>query len=134
MFSSNPLESIQLEFLQMACSIFSSAIYRERVEANIRQYQKVEAMGLLAGGIAHDFNNMLGAIKSAHDLLRLDLDEEQYELLEVIDEATDRSANLIKQLRLFSKRNDSEESVIDLLENADLFDNTLIDEHNNFVG
>ena len=57
---------------------------------------------------------MLGAIKSANDLLKLDLDEEHRGLLEMIDEGTERSANLIKQLRLFSKRSDSEETIVDM--------------------
>ena len=81
-------------------------------QQRLSQNQKMSAVGRLANGIAHDFNNMLGAIKSANDLLMLDLEEEHQELLEMIDEATERSANLIKQLRLFSKRGDSDESVI----------------------
>ena len=85
-------------------------------QQRLTQNQKMQAVGRLANGVAHDFNNMLGAIKSANDLLMLDLDEEYHELLEMIDEATDRSANMIKQLRLFSKRNDSEESVFNLNE------------------
>ena len=78
------------------------------------QAQKMDAVGVLANGIAHDLNNMLGAIKSAHDLLALDLDAEHHDLLEVIDEATGRSAHLIQQLRLFSQSKDSKESIIEL--------------------
>lgn len=85
-------------------------------QQRLTQAQKMQAVGRLANGVAHDFNNMLGAIKSANDLLMLDLDEEHHDLLEMIAEATDRSAKLIRQLRLFSKRNDSEEAVINLNE------------------
>jgi len=86
-------------------------------QQRLTQNQKMRAVGRLANGIAHDFNNMLGVIKSSSDLLMLDLDdEEHHELLELIHEATDRSANMIKQLRLFSKRSDSEETVINLSE------------------
>ena len=68
------------------------------------QSQKLLAVGSLANGIAHDFNNMLGAIKNASELLSLEIeDTEQVELLDMIDEATDRSIDLVNQIRQFSK-------------------------------
>ena len=104
-------------YSSMALGAEALVVVRDITEQQrLTQNQKMQAVGRLANGVAHDFNNMLGAIKSANDLLMLDLDEEHQELLEMIDEATDRSANMIQQLRLFSKRNDSEESVINLNE------------------
>ena len=104
-------------YSSMALGAGALVVVRDITEQQrLTQNQKMQAVGRLANGVAHDFNNMLGAIKSANDLLMLDLDEEHQELLEMIDEATDRSANMIQQLRLFSKRNDSEESVINLNE------------------
>lgn len=112
-------------YRSMALGSGALVVIRDITEQQrLTQNQKMQAIGRLSNGMAHDFNNMLGAIKSANDLLMLDLDEEHHDLLKMIDEATDRSANMIKQLRLFSKRNDSEESAIEL--NTFFSDITLI--------
>ena len=80
----------------------------------LMQTQKINAVGILANGIAHDFNNMLGAINSSTELLFLDLEEEHHDLLNIISEASERSANLIKQLQLFSKQRSNQTTTVDL--------------------
>jgi signal transduction histidine kinase/CheY-like chemotaxis protein len=72
----------------------------------LRQAQKLEAIGRLAGGIAHDFNNVLTAIKAYGELLMEQLDRDDPRRYEVsgILQAGDRAANLTRQLLAFSRR------------------------------
>jgi PAS domain S-box-containing protein len=78
---------------------------RKQLEQQLRQTQKLEAIGKLAGGIAHDFNNLLVAILGNAELLA-DQVRERPELLELVDEvrsAADRAADLTRQLLTFSR-------------------------------
>ncbi len=75
------------------------------LEAQLRQSQKMDAIGRLAGGVAHDFNNLLVVIQSYAELIREDLPEESTgrdDLDEVLS-ATRRAATLTKQLLAFSR-------------------------------
>ena len=82
-------------------------VTRERVlEAQLRQSQKMEAIGQLAGGIAHDFNNLLTAIRGYTELARdqlTDAGQARSDLDEVIVNA-DRAAELTRGLLAFSRR------------------------------
>ncbi len=79
---------------------------QHRLEQQFLQSQKLEAVGRLAGGIAHDFNNMLSIILSCGELLLGDLDERDPARREVeeICKAGRRSANLTRQLLMFSRQ------------------------------
>ncbi|MBL6080820.1 PAS domain S-box protein [Belnapia sp. T18] len=79
---------------------------REQAEANLRQMQKMEAVGQLTGGVAHDFNNLLTVIRSSAGLLRRsDLPEERRRrYVEAIAETADRAAKLTGQLLAFARR------------------------------
>src|SRR5689334_5520635 len=84
---------------------YSSAYLREN-EAQLRQAQKMEAVGRLAGGVAHDFNNVLTAIFGYADLLLDSFDPHhpgRNDLLE-IKRAAERAANLTRQLLAFSRK------------------------------
>jgi len=87
-----------------------------QTEEQLRQSQKMEAMGRLAGGIAHDFNNLLTIIRGysqlfLHDLKKGDPMEKG---IEQIEKATHRAADLIRQLLAFSRRQVMEMRPLDL--------------------
>ncbi len=76
------------------------------LEAQLRQSQKMEALGTLAGGIAHDFNNILGAIIGYSELVRSELDtrpDMQADIGEVL-KAANRAKLLVQQILTFSRQ------------------------------
>jgi PAS domain S-box-containing protein len=77
-----------------------------KLEEQFRQSQKMEAFGQLAGGVAHDFNNILAVIQMQAGMLRSeqDLSPMQMDYAAEIEKATQRAANLTRQLLLFSRR------------------------------
>jgi len=82
----------------------------ERLEGELRQAQKLEAVGTLAGGIAHDFNNILTAIVGYNELAMMDA-EGQPDLMENLKAAgvaADRARTLVQQILTFSRRSDVE--------------------------
>ncbi len=79
---------------------------RQRLETQLRQAQKMEAVGTLAGGIAHDFNNILAAIIAYAELGRLAAPENAalQEHLRLLLKSSDRAANLVRQLLSFTQQ------------------------------
>ncbi|MCB1085856.1 MAG: HAMP domain-containing protein, partial [Verrucomicrobiae bacterium] len=90
---------------------------QRRLEASLRQSQKMEAVGQLAGGVAHDFNNLLTGILGNLALVELDLEkeggEENQEHLRCAIRAGERAAELVKQLLGFSRRSRMDLKVCD---------------------
>lgn len=88
---------------------------RANVEDQLRQAQKLEAVGQLTGGVAHDFNNLLTVIKSATDLLkRPDLSEDRRaRYVGAISDTVDRAAKLTGQLLAFARRQTLKPEVFD---------------------
>jgi len=91
---------------------------RKKLEEQLRQAQKMEAIGQLAGGVAHDFNNILAAILLQLDFLKQEshLKAEVLAGLEEIKDEAKRAANLTRQLLLFSRRSTLETKVLDINE------------------
>lgn len=79
---------------------------RKRAEEQLRQAQKMEAVGQLTGGVAHDFNNLLTPVIGSLDLLRRKLadDPRSVRLLEGAAHAADRAATLVQRLLAFARR------------------------------
>ncbi|MGA2466951.1 MAG: ATP-binding protein [Thermodesulfobacteriota bacterium] len=86
------------------------------LQEQLRQSQKVEAVGCLAGGIAHDFNNLLTVIKGYSQLSSIELKEGDplRGNIDEIQNATDRAASLTRQLLAFSRRQVMEMKILDL--------------------
>ncbi len=96
----------------------SNITERKRLEEQLRQAQKMEAVGRLAGGVAHDFNNLLQIILGYSEVLREQMAGEDQALssLAEIDSAARRSEALVSQLLAFSRRQVLKPSVVDLNE------------------
>jgi nitrogen fixation negative regulator NifL len=89
---------------------------RQELESQLRQSQKMEAVGRLAGGVAHDFNNLLTAILGYTELLLQDVgpdDPKTAELNEILA-AAQRAAALTRQLLTFSRRQVEQIEVVDV--------------------
>ncbi|TAN41983.1 MAG: PAS domain S-box protein [Nitrospirae bacterium] len=89
---------------------------RKKLEEQLRQAQKMEAIGTLAGGIAHDFNNILTAIKGYGYLALMKMANDDPRRLEIqyILDAGDHAAHLTNDLLLFSRKQISERKSVDL--------------------
>ena len=95
---------------------------RKKAEENLRQAQKMEILGNLAGGVAHDFNNVLSGILGTISLMRFSLKEKKYDYAELSDDlamlesASIRAADLVRQLLTLAKKQDLSMVPMDLNE------------------
>ncbi len=117
------LDTEDSDFVRSVAQLVSSAAERRRAEHvlreredQLRQAQKMEAIGQLAGGVAHDFNNLLTVINVHTDLLLLqmkDSDDMRVDI-EEIARAVARAAALTRQLLTFSRKQVVQPQVLDL--------------------
>jgi two-component system, cell cycle sensor histidine kinase and response regulator CckA len=91
---------------------------REQLEGQLRQVQKMDALGRLAGGVAHDFNNLLTVIRGHSELLldRLQPEDTRYRNSEQIRKTADRAASLTRQMLAFSRMQVLQPKVLDVNE------------------
>jgi PAS domain S-box-containing protein len=95
---------------------FREITEQRKLEGQLRQAQKMEAIGTLAGGIAHDFNNILAVIMGYTELLQMSLgeDPEHAGHLTAVAEAGVRAKGLVRQILTFSRQEQTEREVMHL--------------------
>ena len=89
---------------------------REKLNTQLQQAQKMEAIGTLAGGVSHDFNNLLQAINGYTQILLMDKSENdpEYSSLTAILNSGRRASELVRSLLLFSRKAETERKPIEL--------------------
>ena len=89
---------------------------RKRLEKELLQARKMDAIGQLTGGIAHDFNNLLAAVLGGLDLIerRVPLEEEQARILAMTRRAAEQGSELVRRLLAFARRQQLAPSEIDI--------------------
>jgi two-component system, cell cycle sensor histidine kinase and response regulator CckA len=109
------VEDIGLKIGQFGDRARTEGVLQE-TEAQLRQAQKMEAVGRLAGGMAHDFNNLLTVIRGYSELLlgRMAPTDDKRKDVEEVKKAADRASGLTRQLLAFSRRQFVAAKVLDL--------------------
>ena len=89
---------------------------RKRLEAQLQQAQKMEAIGTLAGGVAHDLNNILSGIISYPELMMLDIadDDPMHKQLLTIKESGDKAATIVQDLLTLTRRGVAVTEIVNL--------------------
>jgi len=107
---------IEFDGRELCCAFARDVSERKSLEEQVRQGQKMEAVGRLAGGVAHDFNNLLMAINGHAELLQRSAasEDEVRRHAEEIGKAGDQASNLTRQLLSFSRRQVLEARPLDL--------------------
>jgi signal transduction histidine kinase len=115
-YGGDEVAKVTCAFDRMRHTLQRNEAERQQLEEQLRQSQKMEALGRLAGGVAHDFNNLLTIIKGHSELLleRLNVSEPAYTSGEQIHKAADRASSLTRQLLVFSRRQVLQPKVLDL--------------------
>ncbi len=92
-----------------------------KLEKQLNQAQKMESVGRLAGGVAHDFNNMLSVIAGQTELALLEVNSDQpaYNRLQEVLKASQRSADLVRQLLAFARKQTISPRVLDINETVE---------------
>jgi PAS domain S-box-containing protein len=105
-----------LVFVTDVSGRIQAEVEQARLEAQLQQARKMEAVGTLAGGIAHDFNNLLQVINGYAQMLIMDVgdDDRARDNLEEISAAGARAAELVRQLLLFGRKVEAKRQPVDL--------------------
>jgi signal transduction histidine kinase len=109
-------DNLEAEVARRTSELVAETQRRGRIEDQLRQSQKMEALGKLTGGVAHDFNNMLAIILGALGMMQRRLARGDSDVLRYVDNATDgaqRAANLTQRLLAFSRQSPLAPAVID---------------------
>jgi PAS domain S-box-containing protein len=103
---------------EQAIGVVQDVTEQRRLDEQIRETQKMQAVGLLASGVAHDFNNLLLVIGANAQLAAASAPLETRRELDEILQATERGVTLVRQLLGFSRRNVTEQRPVELNEVA----------------
>lgn len=108
--------AVELDEHQYILAFDRDITARKSLEAHLYQSQKMESIGNLAGGVAHDFNNILGGIIGYAQLIKNSSDRESKinRYAEQILKAGHRSAGVVKQILLFSRKTETRKSSVDI--------------------
>ena len=89
---------------------------RKKIEDQLRQAQKMEAIGKLAGGISHDFNNILSVIEGYTDMALREIMEDNpaFRKLQQVKIAGEKASNLVRKLLAFSRKQAMEPKIVDI--------------------
>ena len=114
-------DSVEVDALRIIAMLLGSSIQREDRELQLRQAQKMEALGRMAGGIAHDFNNALMVMFGGLDLVRRGLEKKTDPAtitrhLDMIDQAAQQARGVTRRLLDFSRRRESQPRVFSPLD------------------
>ena len=109
-------EIVEFDNEKCVIAIFKDITERKSLEKQLRQAQKMEAIGQLSGGIAHDFNNLLGVIIGYSEILeeRLAAGDSMHKSVQEIKKAGKRAASLTRQLLAFSRQQVLEPKILAL--------------------
>jgi PAS domain S-box-containing protein len=96
--------------------VFRDITDRVRLEDQLHQARKMEAIGQLAGGVAHDFNNMLGGILGAAEMmeLRVGADPQLRRLIDLISKGAQKASDLTQKLLAFGRKGKARSTPVDL--------------------
>ena len=115
-------ERVEVDTLRIAALVLGSAMHRQNRDAQLRETQKLEALGRMAGSVAHDFNNILMVIAGATELLKGELEDRGQHAIAhgqhatMIDQALERAGSLTRRLLDFSRRRAGAPQVVSPLE------------------
>jgi signal transduction histidine kinase/ActR/RegA family two-component response regulator len=114
----NEMARLTHAFDTMRRALQKNSADKEQLESQLRQAQKMEALGRLAGGVAHDFNNLLTVIRGHSELLldRIQPGEPLHNSSQQIRKTSDRAASLTRQLLAFSRMQVLQAKVLDVNE------------------
>ena len=116
MNSGDEVAEVTAAFDRMRCTLKRNEEQSKRLGDQLRQAQKMEAVGRLAGGVAHDFNNLLTVIKGHSDMLEEKLPPATplHHSITQVRKATDRATSLTRQLLAFSRMQVLQPKTLDL--------------------